>query len=344
MLALRRTLVTALIAVTASVCAQTPAAAPAEGTAAPAFKLQDQAGKWHTLDQYKGKWVVLYFYPKDFTGGCTTQACELRDNIFAFKKADAVILGVSVDDVASHEKFAKEHSLPFDILADPDQGGVRASTACCPPTAARKLASRQTFLIGPDGKIVKHWAKVDPKGHSDMVLAEIKAHSADKAPAKQLTASSIARRPARSTRRAFRACRDRSCVRRRLSSRIARSSPSSVSGNMRPPTSSRVMPTDGVHSQRSSGFRIQPHQARKMRRDPRHPHAAGFLVPVLHAAARLLDLVRAHGGVADEHHAVVGVERAQQRPGVGDHAEAAAVVLPHALVRESCGSRSTRGA
>ena len=121
MLALRRTLVTALIAVTASVCAQTPAAAPAEGTAAPALKLQDQAGKWQTLDQYKGKWVVLYFYPKDFTGGCTTQACELRDNIFAFKKADAVILGVSVDDVASHEKFAKEHSLPFDILADPTQ-------------------------------------------------------------------------------------------------------------------------------------------------------------------------------------------------------------------------------
>ena len=121
MLALRRTLVTALIAVTASVCAQTPAAAPAEGTAAPALKLQDQNGKWHTLDQYKGKWVVLYFYPKDFTGGCTTQACELRDNIFAFSKADAVILGVSVDDVASHEKFAKEHSLPFDILADPTQ-------------------------------------------------------------------------------------------------------------------------------------------------------------------------------------------------------------------------------
>ena len=75
MLALRRTLVTALIAVTASVCAQTPAASPAEGTAAPAFKLQDQAGKWHTLEQYKGKWVVLYFYPKDYTRGCTTQAC-----------------------------------------------------------------------------------------------------------------------------------------------------------------------------------------------------------------------------------------------------------------------------
>jgi peroxiredoxin Q/BCP len=183
MLALRRTLVTALIAVTASVCAQTPVASPAEGTAAPALKLQDQTGKWQTLDQYKGKWVVLYFYPKDFTGGCTTQACELRDNIFAFRKADAVILGVSVDDVASHEAFAKEHSLPFDILADPTKE-VSGKYGVLFSAGTTQLASRQTFLIGPDGKIVKHWAKVDPKGHSDMVLAEIKAHSVDKAPAK----------------------------------------------------------------------------------------------------------------------------------------------------------------
>jgi peroxiredoxin Q/BCP len=183
MLALRRTLVTALIAVGASVCIQAadaPAStSPAEGTKAPALKLQDQAGKWHTLKQYKGKWVVLYFYPKDFTGGCTTQACELRDNIFAFRKADAVILGVSVDDVASHEKFAKEHSLPFDILADPDKK-VSKEYGVLTTYGTAELASRQTFLIGPDGKIVKHWAKVDPKGHSDMVLAEIKAHSPEK--------------------------------------------------------------------------------------------------------------------------------------------------------------------
>ena len=175
MLALRRTLVTALIAVTTSVCAQTPATAPAEGTAAPALKLQDQNGKWQTLDQYKGKWVVLYFYPKDFTGGCTTQACELRDNIFAFKKEDAVILGVSVDDVASHEKFAKEHSLPFDILADPTKE-VATRYGVLKTYGTAQVASRQTFLIGPDGKIVKHWAEVKPEGHSAMVLAEIKAH------------------------------------------------------------------------------------------------------------------------------------------------------------------------
>ncbi len=184
MLALKRTLGLALLAMTASVCAQAPAASPAkspsEGAKAPAFKLQDQAGKWHTLEQYKGKWVVLYFYPKDFTGGCTTQACELRDNIFAFNKANAVILGVSVDDVASHEKFAKEHSLPFDILADPDRK-VSGEYGVLFTAGTSQLASRQTFLIGPDGKIVKHWTKVDPKGHSDMVLAEIKAHSPAKA-------------------------------------------------------------------------------------------------------------------------------------------------------------------
>jgi peroxiredoxin Q/BCP len=175
MLALRRILVTALIAAGASVCADTPAASPTEGSAAPAFKLQDQKGEWHTLAQYKGKWVVLYFYPKDNTSGCTTQACELRDNIFAFRKIDAVILGVSVDDVESHKKFAADHSLPFTILADSTHE-VSGKYGVLADYKGMKLASRQTFLIGPDGKIVKHWDKVNPKGHSDMVLAEIKAH------------------------------------------------------------------------------------------------------------------------------------------------------------------------
>jgi thioredoxin-dependent peroxiredoxin len=181
MLALRRIVVTAL-AMSASVFADAPAAAPAEGTAAPAFKLQDQKGDWHTLAQYKGKWVVLYFYPKDNTSGCTTQACELRDNIFAFKKADAVILGVSVDDVESHKKFAADHSLPFTILADPTQE-VSGKYGVLAEYGGAKLASRQTFLISPEGKIVKHWAKVSPKGHSDMVLAEIQSRAKPAAPA-----------------------------------------------------------------------------------------------------------------------------------------------------------------
>ena len=190
MLALRRTLVIALAAMAASVCADTPApapaasavenaTAPAEGSPAPDFKLQDQDGKWHTLKQYKGKWVVLYFYPKDFTGGCTTQACELRDNIFAFRREGAVILGVSVDDVASHAGFHKEHSLPFDILADSSKA-VSAQYGVLFSAGGGQLASRQTFLIDPKGNIVKHWPKVDPKGHAEMVLAEIKAHKGEK--------------------------------------------------------------------------------------------------------------------------------------------------------------------
>lgn len=179
MLAFRRTLVTALFAATASVCALA-GGAPAVGSAAPEFKLQDQAGEWHTLSQYQGKWVVLYFYPKDETPGCTTQACELRDNIFAFNKANAVILGVSADDVEAHRKFAENHSLPFRILADPDKDAIRRYGVLWSPKEGVELASRQTFLIGPDGKIVKHWDKVDPKTHSDNVLAEIRSHSAVK--------------------------------------------------------------------------------------------------------------------------------------------------------------------
>src|SRR5690349_7100755 len=77
---------------------------PALGAAAPNFKLQDQNGQWHTLEEYKGKWLVLYFYPKDQTPGCTAQACEFRDNVFAFRDVNAVIVGISVDDVASHKK------------------------------------------------------------------------------------------------------------------------------------------------------------------------------------------------------------------------------------------------
>ena len=94
------------------------AAAPAVGQPAPAFKLKDQDGKVHDLADYKGKWVALYFYPKDDTPGCTTQACGFRDNIFAFSKEGAVIVGISVDDVASHKEFAEKHGLPFALLAD----------------------------------------------------------------------------------------------------------------------------------------------------------------------------------------------------------------------------------
>ena len=148
---------------------------PPLGKPAPEFRLQDQNGKWQTLADHRGKWVALYFYPKDQTPGCTTQACEFRDNIFAFKQANAVILGVSVDDVKSHEEFAKKHSLPFPILADPTKETAKKYGVLKSYFGAMELAKRDTFVIDPEGRLVKHYADVDPKGHSQVVLADIKA-------------------------------------------------------------------------------------------------------------------------------------------------------------------------
>ena len=146
------------------------AALPRIGAAAPDFRLQDQNGKWHELSNYRGKWVALYFYPKDQTPGCTTQACEFRDNIFAFREANAQILGISVDDVESHKKFSEKHSLPFPILADPKKQVVKTYDVM----SFTGFAKRQTFIIDPKGVIVKRYDVDNPKGHSEKVLADIK--------------------------------------------------------------------------------------------------------------------------------------------------------------------------
>jgi thioredoxin-dependent peroxiredoxin len=149
--------------------------APSAGKPAPEFKLQDQNGKWHELKDYRGKWVTLYFYPKDQTPGCTTQACEFRDNIFAFRDANAVILGVSVDDVKSHKEFSEKHSLPFPILADPTKETAKTYGVLKSYLGTMELAKRDTFLIDPQGRIAKHYVDVDPQGHSQIVLNDIKA-------------------------------------------------------------------------------------------------------------------------------------------------------------------------
>jgi peroxiredoxin Q/BCP len=151
------------------------AGAIAVGQPAPAFRLQNQNGEWVTLEQQRGKWLVLYFYPKDNTPGCTTQACEFRDNIFAYRKAGAVILGVSVDDLASHKKFAAEHSLPFPILADADKKTAQRYGVLYKAMGIMEVARRETFIIDPAGRIARHFKSVNPKGHSELVLAEIKA-------------------------------------------------------------------------------------------------------------------------------------------------------------------------
>lgn len=155
--------------------------APAVGDMAPEFRLQDQNGKWHTLADHRGHWVVLYFYPKDQTPGCTKEACSFRDNIFAFDKFGAVVLGVSLDDVDSHEEFARKHSLPFPLLADIG-GEVASRYDVLSNYGIIKLASRETFLVGPDGRIVKHYSKVDAEKHSAEVLADLEALGAKKTP------------------------------------------------------------------------------------------------------------------------------------------------------------------
>ncbi|MFU8895913.1 MAG: peroxiredoxin [Gammaproteobacteria bacterium] len=151
-------------------------ASPPEGAAAPTFELPDQQGEMRRLGDYGGKWLVLYFYPKDNTPGCTTQACEFRDNIFAFRQLGAEIVGISLDDVETHLAFAEQHSLPFTLLAD--EGGVVAQRyGVLRNFGMVKLASRQTFLISPEGVVARHYQKVDVNRHSEEVLRDIAALS-----------------------------------------------------------------------------------------------------------------------------------------------------------------------
>jgi peroxiredoxin Q/BCP len=147
----------------------------AVGAAAPMFKLQDQGGHWVSLDAQRGKWVVLYFYPKDNTPGCTTEACEFRDNIFAFRNAGAVVLGISVDDVGSHKQFSTEHQLPFPILADSTHQVAKDYGVLHRALGLLEIARRETFIIDPQGRIAKHYRAVEPKGHPQAVLADLKA-------------------------------------------------------------------------------------------------------------------------------------------------------------------------
>ena len=142
------------------------------GDPAPDFELIDQDGRMHSIEDYRGEWVVLYFYPKDGTPGCTTEACEFRDNIFAFRARNAQILGVSLDDVESHREFAEKHGLPFPLLAD--TGGVAASAYGVKTRLfGLTMARRQTFLIDPDGRIAKHYGDVDPDTHPGEVLGDL---------------------------------------------------------------------------------------------------------------------------------------------------------------------------
>lgn len=148
------------------------------GDAAPAFHLADQQGVEHSLSEAMGKWVLIYFYPKDNTPGCTKEACALRDNVPAFNKLDAVVYGVSVDSVKSHGKFAEKYQLPFILLADTEKTMVKEYGVWGKKTFMGREymgTNRMSFLINPQGKIAKIYEKVKPEVHAEEVLADLRA-------------------------------------------------------------------------------------------------------------------------------------------------------------------------
>ncbi len=154
---------------------------PALKKVAPAFSLPDQAGKMHALKEYRGGWVILYFYPKDDTPGCTIEACSFRDNFSALKKAGITVLGVSIDSVKKHAKFVEKYSLPFTLLADEEKKVVELYGVW----GKKKFMGREymgtnriSFLIDPKGRLVKVYDPVKPAEHVTEVLNDIRALTA----------------------------------------------------------------------------------------------------------------------------------------------------------------------
>lgn len=177
---MKHILLSLLLLVAAPAFAADPGSGPAVGQVAPDFRLQDQKGDWHTLAAERGKWVVLYFYPKDFTPGCTTQVCAFRDDIIELRKAGADVFGVSLDDVKSHAEFAEKYKVPFRLLSDADSS-VAKNYGVLTSKVGMSYARRETFLIDPEGKVAKRYLDVDPKENSKQVLADLAALKKSKA-------------------------------------------------------------------------------------------------------------------------------------------------------------------
>jgi peroxiredoxin Q/BCP len=149
-----------------------------EGDPAPAFELESDNVGTFRLDDLRGKYVVLYFYPKDDTPGCTAEACSFRDANSEIEAEGAVVLGVSTDSLRSHERFRQRHRLPFPLLSDPDHRVADAYGVYQPKKfMGREFlgVQRTTFIIGPDGRLAKVWPKVKPAGHADEVLAWLRS-------------------------------------------------------------------------------------------------------------------------------------------------------------------------
>ncbi|HEV8431226.1 MAG TPA: peroxiredoxin [Pyrinomonadaceae bacterium] len=162
----------AIVAVLACNRASAVSELPAVGAAAPTFNLTTNEGKQVGLGDFKGKWVVLYFYPKDFTQGCTIEARNFQRDLAKYEAANAVILGVSVDNAESHKEFCAKEGLNFKLLADTD-AKVSEQYGSVMEYQGAKLSARNTFIIDPQGKVVKVFEKVKVAAHSEEVLAAL---------------------------------------------------------------------------------------------------------------------------------------------------------------------------
>jgi peroxiredoxin Q/BCP len=171
MLVLRYGLV--LMALISSLVVQAESATPQPGEMAPPFVLADANGKSRDLSEWHGRWVVLYFYPRDNTPGCTTEATAFRDHLPELTALQAQVVGISVDSSASHRAFADGERLPFPLLADID-GQVARRYGALTNLAIMKFAKRHTYLIDPDGRIAKAYRDVDPARHASEILADLK--------------------------------------------------------------------------------------------------------------------------------------------------------------------------
>jgi len=141
----------------------------------PKFTLKDQNNKTHSLSDYLGQWLLIYFYPKDFTPGCTTQACRIRDNWESVQSAGLTIVGISGDSVEKHFKFVAKHDLPFNLLSDESKEIIKSYGSLVEKLVFGKKVigiSRDSFLINPSGKIVKIYRKVKSAKHLDMILKD----------------------------------------------------------------------------------------------------------------------------------------------------------------------------
>ena len=148
------------------------------GEPAPAFELADQYGDTHSLEDFRGNWLVVFFYPKADTPGCTTEACNFRDNIYAIRGAGAEVVGISVDSVEVQKKFSDKYKLPFTILSDTggetsDDYGVLRSFG------SMEVANRESFLVNPEGIVVKHYKEVSPDSHTQDVIADLERFQSD---------------------------------------------------------------------------------------------------------------------------------------------------------------------